>query len=103
VSKSVLLEIARQETPERQVALWEQASRGELTVQKARKARSKLSVETIEGASRRDGRERQKLPTAHRHTIQTPTATVILEFPKEPSVAEMIVALKAALISLQKK
>lgn len=103
VSKSVLLEIARQDTPAQQVALWEQASRGELTVQKARKARSKPGVETVDDAGREDGAGKIKPPAAHRHAIQTPTATVILEFPKEPSVAEMIVALKAALTSLQKK
>jgi ParB family chromosome partitioning protein len=34
--KSVLLEIAKRESPEEQLALWDQARRGELTVKKAR-------------------------------------------------------------------
>ncbi len=101
VSKSVLLEIARQETPEQQAALWEQASRGELTVQQARKARSKPMEKAAADSARNAETGTGKKLTAHRHTIKTPTATVILEFPQEPSVSEMIAALKAALVSLQ--
>lgn len=103
VSKSVLLEIARQETPEQQVALWEQASRGELTVQQARKARSKPATEALDGTARVGDSTSAKKSAAYRHKIQTATATVILEFPKEASVQEMVTALKAALASLQKK
>jgi ParB family chromosome partitioning protein len=102
VSKSVLLEIARQETPEQQVALWEQASRGELTVQQARKARSKAEI-AANGADRGGETEPAKKHNPYRHKIPTATATVILEFPHEPSVVEMIAALKSALASLQKK
>ena len=102
VSKSVLLEIARQETPEQQIALWEQASRGDLTVQQARKARNKPSAETETGRAVHGMSETvtAKKSTPYRHKIHTPTATVILEFPEEPSVVEMITALKAALSSL---
>ena len=103
VSKSVLLEIARQETPEQQVALWEQASRGELTVKEARRARVTANADTSGTMGRVREAETAKKSSIYRHKIQTPTATVILEFPQEPNVAEMVMALKAALFSLQKK
>lgn len=101
VSKSLLLEIARQETPEQQVALWEQASRGELTVQQARKARHKPEAEAVKEDSTGVTSGTVKKTAAYRHTIQTSTARVILEFSREPSVAEMVTALQAALASLQ--
>ena len=96
VSKSVLLEIARQETAEQQIALWEQASRGELTVQQARKARSKIEAES-------NATDSAKKPALYRLKIPSGAATVILEFPQEPSIAEMIAALKTAIMRLQKK
>ena len=103
VSKSVLLEIARQETPEQQVALWEQASRGELTVKEARKARVKPDADASRAAGGVGDPGPAKKSTPYRHKIQTASAAVILEFPQEPSVAEMVVALKAALTSLNGK
>ena len=99
VSKSLLMEIARQETPERQEALWEQARSGDLTVQKARKARS--GEDGVAGAGRGKGTG-GKTNSTYRHIIKTSAAMVILEFQtSEPTLAEMISTLKQALVSLE--
>lgn len=99
ISKSLLLEIARQETPERQEALWEQARSGDLTVQKARKARTGADGVTRTERGKGTG---GKSAVAYRHVIKISAATVILEFPTEkPPLSEMISTLKQALISLE--
>lgn len=49
VSKSVLLEIARRESTDEQLALWERAKSGGLTVKDARQARAPSKAPTPEG------------------------------------------------------
>lgn len=80
VSKSVLLEIAKQ-PEEKQKDLWDQAKRGELTVKQARIQKAKSSskkgeVPIPEKANSKNQREKQQL------TIQTKKATVVLHFKK---------------------
>ena len=92
VSKSVLLEIARQPTEAGQAALWEQAKRGELTVKKAREQKGGAKVASpVMPASR---------PAAmhFRYPVQTEIATVTITF-EQPSATqeEIVAALREAL------
>jgi len=83
VSKSVLLEIAKQRSPKQQLTLWEQAKRGQLTVKRARehKLRNRLSPRG-----------------PHSHTIKTSRATVIVRLHSGASDQRgIITALREAL------
>ena len=85
VSKSLLVEIARR-SPNEQVALWEQAKQGELTVRKLRERR---------GPSPRQGTKNAPLPSSQmtfRYPIQTEEAVVTLVFDRPRATQEEIVA-----------
>ena len=94
VSKSVLLEIAKQPTEEGQAALWEQAKRGDLTVKKAREQKINSSDKsTLPSTS-------TSRPTAtyFRYPIQTQMGTVTIAFEQsKPSQEDIIAALREAL------
>jgi ParB family chromosome partitioning protein len=84
VSKSVLLEIAKQPTAEKQQAMWEQAKQGEMTVKKARaqKGRTRGEAAPIRPAQ----------PMHYRYPIQTDDALVTLTFDRPSATTEEIVA-----------
>ena len=77
MSKSVLLEIAKEADPQRQRELWEQAQAGRLTVREARTSKPRGSVSK-----------------AHTVTIALPAATVVVRFasgePTSEQVAEVL-------------
>jgi ParB family chromosome partitioning protein len=85
ISKSVLLEIAKQTSEEQQRALWEQAKHGQLTVKQAR-------AQKIRNQSQREA--------SSSYTIQTTYATVIVHF-HEGSVTQagLVKVLREALKS----
>ncbi len=90
ISKSVLLEIARQPTDEKQRELWSLAKRGELTVRKAKSLKPSARQEMNEIASQSG--------TGFRYPIQTELAMVTVRF-EQPcaSQEEIIEALEQAL------
>lgn len=91
-SKSVLLEIAKQPTQERQEALWEQAKRGELTVKLAR-AQNLRSARTGTAATPPATRA-----MIFRYPIHVAEATVTVTFDRPAATLEEIVeALESAL------
>lgn len=85
VPKSVLLEIAKQPTSDRQVMLWERAKKGQLTVKQARQEKA----------------PKREAPTPARFEIRTPTAIITVRFHTPGfSREELIQALQDA-INLQ--
>lgn len=98
VTKSLLLEISKLPDEAAQLALWEQAKRGELTVQKARAEK----VNTTRGQQAKDkaGKPASRTPhtMAFRYPIQTERALVTVTF-EEPQVnpEAIIQALEEAL------
>lgn len=93
ISKSLLLEIARQPEGERG-PLWERARRGELTVKSVRAERKSPA---------RPRPEPLASPAPQRHVIRLDGVVVTLEFADgAPSPKEIRAALKAALSSLGK-
>lgn len=89
-SKSVLLEIAKQKTPQAQEALWEQAKRGDLTVKQARQQK----------APRASASSRPAPPPAmaFRYPIHLDDVVITLAFERPTATLEEIVdALERAL------
>jgi ParB family chromosome partitioning protein len=83
ISKSVLLEIAKQPSVEQQLALWEQAKQGHLTVKRAREQKT-------------ESRIREAPPSSHR--IKTTHATVTVHLRSGArGQASVISALREAL------
>jgi ParB family chromosome partitioning protein len=83
ISKSVLLEIAKQPSAEQQLALWQQAQRGHLTVKSARAQKVRAST--------------QKVPPSS-YRINTTHATVTVQFHSGArGQASVISALREAL------
>ena len=96
VSKSLLLEIAKQPSEKAQITLWEQARRGELTVQKARAEKPK----TTRGSKSEGAKPAARTPhtMAFRYPIQTEFALVMVTFNELKVNQEAIVqALEEAL------
>jgi len=88
-TKSVLLEISKEDDPARQRSLWEQAKKGALTVQQAR--------EQKKGATDPGGEERPQ-PTR----IKTSAAVVTVKMHEvSPTVDSLIQALEEAIQSLR--
>ena len=88
ISKSLLLEIAKQPTPEAQGKMWDAARRGELTVKKARAQKTQANTPPV-SAPRLMG---------FRYPIQTVRAVVMITF-EEPKVEQEVIveALEEAL------
>ena len=88
ISKSVLLEIAKQPTEERQMALWNQAKSGELTVKKAREQKrddAGKAILPVPSAPRQ--------AAVHlRYPIHTQLGTVTIFFEQADATQEDIVA-----------
>ena len=83
ISKSVLLEIAKQPSVEQQLTLWEQAKKGELTVKLARQQKTQIRTDTSP-------------PSSYR--VRTIHATVTVHFHSgERGEASVIAALREAL------
>lgn len=83
ITKSVLLEIAKQPSVDQQLALWEQAKKGELTVKLARQQKPS---------------SQQGLPPANSYKIRTTHATITIHLHSgERGEASIIAALREAL------
>ncbi len=81
VSRSLLLEIAKEPEPENQIALWQEARNGELTVKKARERKL-----------------RARKPPLPRCDIFLEQATVTIQFKSEAaSPTDVVIVLRAAL------
>lgn len=82
-NKSVLLEIAKEADPARQLELWQQAKTGQLTVRDARKQKSEISSNKSRRAS---------------CTIELPDAKIVIRFSSgEPGADRICAALESAL------
>jgi ParB family chromosome partitioning protein len=90
VPSSILLEIARARTPERQRALWESAKEGKLTVRQVRQARA-------EGAETRAQSEEEQAPERPtREIIQLDRATVTIQCESNVGPDAILVILQEA-------
>jgi ParB family transcriptional regulator, chromosome partitioning protein len=76
ISKSVLLEIAKQPSIEQQMTLWEQAKKGELTVKLARQQKTKIRTGTAPSSSYRI-RTTHATVTIHLHSGERGDASII--------------------------
>jgi ParB family chromosome partitioning protein len=94
ISKSVLLEIVKQPSPQKQTALWEQARGGELTVKKARQQKPAARAKSRAA----DRTAKPSAAMAFRYPIQTERALVTITF-EQPKVdqEEIVAALEEAL------
>jgi|GEM_PF-1007063 len=104
VSKSVLLEIAKQPEAKHEV-LWEQAKRGELTVKKARIQKAaelskKNKVQTPE--KKNDIQPVSEVPKIFRHSIQVGKASVVLSFDKSVATQKEIVTVLEEALAIEK-
>ena len=97
LSRSVLLEIAKQETPEEQRAMWARANGGGLTVKSARAAKSP----SVEGEAGTDVVQRKG---ASRVSFRTTGALVTVSFPEgDKAKAEIVAALTEALAEAKRR
>lgn len=88
ITKSLLLEIAKQKTEEDQVALWEQAKRGELTVKRARQQKAPRTV----------GKSAVPALMTFRYPIHLEDVVITLAFARPTATLEEVVeALEEAL------
>lgn len=78
-TKSILLEIAKEPDPERQIKLWHRAEAGDLTVKKAREHKN----------SKRTGEDPK--PKEARRQIRTTSATVTIHFHSEEATQEEVI------------
>ena len=89
LSRSMLLEISRQRSPEAQQTMWEQAKSGKLTVKQARQQKRASSSKPTEKPS---------AGMSFRYPIQTQEAVVNIIFDRpKASTEEIIMALEEAL------
>jgi ParB/RepB/Spo0J family partition protein len=90
ITRSLLLEIVRR--PEReQLALWDMARRGELTVKKARSVRTRVGKGTVAPAAAQ---------MFFRYPIHLEGVTITVEFEAaRATIADVVVALEAALVT----
>lgn len=97
LSRSVLLEIAKQETPEEQRAMWKRANSGGLTVKSARAAKPAA----VEGEEGMDVAQRKG---ASRVSFRTTGALVTVSFAEgDKAKAEVVAALTEALAEAKRR
>ena len=89
ISKSLLLEIAKQPDRTDQLSMWEQAKAGQLTVKKARQLKNSNNSRA---SSSRSTQSTQSTQMAFRYPIQTEMCVVTLTFEQVKVTQEEIVA-----------
>ena len=100
--KSVLLEIAKRESPEEQLALWDQARRGGLTVKQARAAKQRPLQGGAENSTEPSSVPQEAQHTATRtRTILTGKAKILVAASLTPR--EIIAELRQAIKMVQQE